>query len=78
MCFARFLQLTADMTAESTVEYGTTSGSYTNSATGNATFYKYSASYTSGLIHHVTLEGLTLNTQVHAILVFAVNETLER
>jgi hypothetical protein len=45
--------LTSNMTAGSTVQYGTASGKYTNSASGNATFYKYSASYTSGLIHHV-------------------------
>ena len=50
--------VTADMTAASTVQYGTTSGAYTHTATGNATFYKYSAKYTSGLIHHVPLAGL--------------------
>jgi hypothetical protein len=55
--------LTSDMTAGSSVQYGTSSGSYPNSAEGNATFYKYSAAYTSGLIHHVTLSGLAPNTK---------------
>lgn len=54
--------VTSDMGAASTVQYGTTSGSYTKTATGNATFYKYSARYTSGLIHHVTLSGLAPKT----------------
>lgn len=56
--------LTANMSAASVVEYGTASGVYTGSATGNATFYKYSALYTSGLIHHVRISDLALNTQV--------------
>lgn len=55
--------LTANMTAGSTVQFGTTSGSYPSSASGNATFYKYSAKYTSGLIHHVWLSGLALGTK---------------
>jgi hypothetical protein len=50
--------LMANMTAGSVVSWGTTSGKYPFIVTGNATFYKYSASYTSGLIHHVTLKGL--------------------
>ena len=50
--------VTADMTAPSTVAYGTSSGAYTHTATGNASFYKYSSKYTSGLIHHVPLAGL--------------------
>ena len=55
--------LTANMSAASVVEYGTASGVYTNSATGNATFYVYGPKYTSGLIHHVRLSGLSPNTQ---------------
>lgn len=54
--------LTADMTAGTVVQYGTSSGSYPSSSSGNATFYKYSAKYTSGLIHRVHLTGLALNT----------------
>jgi len=54
--------VTSDMEAPSTVQFGTSSGSYTHTAAGNATFYKYSAKYTSGLIHHVTLTGLAPKT----------------
>lgn len=54
--------LTADMTAGTNVQYGTSSGSYPNQASGNSTFYKYSAKYTSGLIHHVRLAGLAPST----------------
>ena len=50
------------MSAGTTVQYGTTSGSYPSSASGNATFYTYSAKYTSGLIHHTWLTGLALGT----------------
>jgi hypothetical protein len=50
--------LTADMTAASTVFYGTSPSSLTQTATGTSDFYKYSAKYTSGLIHHTTLTGL--------------------
>jgi hypothetical protein len=54
--------LTADMGAPTSVSYGTASGALTMTATGNATFYKYSSRYTSGLIHHVHLTGLALKT----------------
>ena len=50
--------MTSSMSAPTTVQYGKTSGAYTNTASGNATFYKYSSKYTSGLIHHVSLTGL--------------------
>jgi hypothetical protein len=52
------------MTAGSTVQWGPTSGGpYPSSATGNATFYKYSPKYTSGLIHHATMTGLSPATK---------------
>ena len=54
--------LTAETTASSTVEYGRTSGSYDNTVTGSSTSYDY-GTYTSPLIHHVTLTGLTPNTR---------------
>ena len=50
--------LTADMGAATAVRYGTSSGNYPTTVTGNSTFYKYSAKYTSGLIHHAWLTGL--------------------
>ena len=50
--------VTSDKGAASTVQFGTAPGSYTHTATGNASFYKYSSKYTSGLIHHVPLTGL--------------------
>ena len=54
--------VTADMNAPSTVQFGTQSGVYTQTANGTADFYKYSAQYTSGLIHHVPLTGLAPST----------------
>lgn len=47
--------LTAEVTASSIVEFGTASGAYDSTASGTNTSYTYSASYTSGLIHHTTL-----------------------
>jgi hypothetical protein len=41
------------------VRYGTSSGSYPSTATGNSTFYKYGAKYTSPLLHHVWVSGLS-------------------
>lgn len=66
--------VTSDMGAASTVQYGTTSGSYTKTATGNATFYKYSARYTSGLIHHVTLSGLAPKTVYYYLVAGSTTE----
>jgi hypothetical protein len=57
--------LTSDMNAPSTVQFGTSSGSYSKTASGNATFYKYSSKYTSGLIHHVALTGLAPATKYY-------------
>lgn len=54
--------VTADMNAPSSVQFGTQSGVYTQTANGTADFYKYSARYTSGLIHHVPLTGLAPST----------------
>ena len=48
--------------APSTVQYGTASNSYSQTATGTVDFYKYSALYTSGQIHHATLTGLKPST----------------
>ena len=51
------------------VSYGTTSGGpYPFTATGSSDYYKYNAKYTSGLIHHVTLTGLRLNTPYFYVL----------
>lgn len=66
--------VTSDMTAASTVQYGTSKGSYTKTATGNATFYKYSARYTSGLIHHVTLSGLAPKTVYYYLVAGSTTE----
>ena len=66
--------LTADMTAPTTVQYGTSSGSYTKTASGNASFYKYSSSYTSGLIHHVPLTGLAPATVYYYLVAGATQE----
>jgi len=41
-----------------TVQFGTASGAYTATANGTVDFYKYSAFYTSGQLHHATLTGL--------------------
>ena len=40
------------------MQYGTASGAYTATANGTVDFYKYSAAYTSGQLHHTTLTGL--------------------
>ncbi len=53
--------LTASTSAPSTVQFGTASGVYTQTANGTAAQYKYGI-YTSGLIHHVPLTGLTPST----------------
>ena len=51
------------------VSYGTTSGGpYPFTATGSSDSYTYNAKYTSGLIHHVTLTGLRLNTPYFYVL----------
>ena len=61
--------ITAETDAESVVSYGTTAGGpYTQTATGTSDSYTYSSSYTSGLIHHVTLTGLRLNTPYFYVL----------
>jgi hypothetical protein len=59
--------VTAETDAQSVVYYGTKSGGpYVLSATGAADSYKY-GSYKSGLIHHVTLTGLNLNTPYYYV-----------
>ena len=59
--------VTAETDAQSVVYYGTKSGGpYSLSATGAADSYTY-GKYTSGLIHHVTLTGLNLNTPYYYV-----------
>jgi len=59
--------ITSDMNAATEVHYGTSPGSYTMTAGGNATFYKYSTKYTSGLIHHAYLTGLAPGTKYYYV-----------
>ena len=66
--------VTSNMQAPSTVQYGTSSGSYDKTATGNSSFYKYSARYTSGLIHHTTLSGLAPATTYYYKVAGAAQE----
>lgn len=66
--------LTANMGAASTVQYGTAPGQYTSTATGKSAFYKYSAKYTSGLIHHVPLTGLKPSTTYYYLAAGASQE----
>ncbi len=61
--------VTAETNAASVVSYGTKAGGpYPLTATGTSDFYKFSSSYTSGLIHHATLTGLSLNTPYYYVL----------
>jgi len=57
--------VTSDMGAASAARYGESSGNYPLAATGTGISYKYSAKYTSGLIHHVTLTGLKPATKYY-------------
>ena len=60
--------ITAETDAESVVYYGTKAGGpYSLSATGSSDSYTY-GQYTSGLIHHVTLTGLKLNTPYYYVV----------
>ena len=62
------------MTSASTVQYGTAPGVYTQTASGSSDFYKYSAMYTSGLIHHVPLTGLKPSTVYYYLAAGAATE----
>ena len=60
--------MTAETDAESVVGYSTTPGGPYTQVTGASDVYVYGAKYTSGLIHHVTLTGLRLNTPYYYVL----------